>query len=111
MIARRPHSFLAELLVVVSGPLVWFFHFNFIYALAGFGGAVGFSPAGVLLFAWVATLAAVAALVMMLRRVQTSSSSRDRDIDRAMREISRALAGLSLVGVLFEALVLWFVPL
>jgi hypothetical protein len=111
MMAGRPHGFAAELLAALSGPLVWFFHFNVIYALAGFGSAFGFSPTGLLVFAWVATLAAVAALITMLRQAQSRRASRGQDTHQAIREIARALASLSLLAVLLEALALWIVPM
>ncbi|MBC8036159.1 MAG: hypothetical protein H7X89_02965 [Rhizobiales bacterium] len=90
------------LLLMLYGPLIWFVHFSFIYGAAGFGGAFGFSPMGIRLFCWSATLLACAALTAILWLAHGNRAS--------MPEIARTLAALSLVAVLLQALVLWIVP-
>lgn len=111
MIDTGPHAFARQLLFMLSGPLIWFVHFSLIYGAAGFGGAFGFSPVGIRLLAWGVTLAASVALIAMLWQLRGSRALRPRDSQNAIHEFARALAALSLVAILFEALVLWVVPL
>ena len=110
MIDTGPHAFARQLLFMLSGPLIWFVHFSLIYGAAGFGGAFGFSPAGIRLLAWGVTLAASVALIAMLWQLR-GRALRHRDSQNAIPESARALAALSLVAILFEALVLWVVPM
>ena len=110
MIDTGPHAFARQLLFTLSGPLIWFVHFSLIFGAAGFGGAFGFSP-GIRLLAWGVTIAASVALIAMLWQLRGSRALRPRDSQNAIHEFARALAAPSLVAILFEALVLWVVPL
>jgi|GEM_PF-5194988 len=86
---------------MLSGPLIWFAHFGFIYGAAGFGDTLGFSQWGIRLFCWSATLVASAAIVATLWLLPRRTS---------ISAIARALAALSLVAILLQAVVLWIVP-
>lgn len=92
-----------QLLLMLSGPLIWFIHFSFIYGAAGFGGAFGFSTLSIRLMLWGATISACLALSAVLWQI--------RGHRHAIPEIAKALAALSLVAILLEALVLGIVPL
>lgn len=111
MIDIKPCGFVRLLLFLLSGPLIWFIHFNLIYGAAGFGDALGISSAGVRLFAWGATLAAIAAVIAMLRIAQGSRAPFNRESHYGIYEMMRSLAALSLMAVMLEALVLWVISL
>jgi hypothetical protein len=74
-------------------PTVWFAHFSILYAAAGFGEALGWSPTDLRLFAWGMTAAAGAAIGALL-----------------WWQRPRMLAMLSLIAVLLQGLVLAIVP-
>ena len=97
MTAAPPDCFMRRLLVMLAGPLIWFAHFSFIYAAAGFGGAFGIDAADIRALSWGATVLACGAVALVLWR-------------RAPDSITRGLAFLSLLAITFEALVLWMVP-
>ena len=99
-------GFVRYLLRLLSGPLIWFAHFSLLYGAAGFGQALGFAPSSVQVFAWVATLAAGASIFAILWRAHSDCSSGTPEPRRGFHEVLRALAALSLFGVLLEALAL-----
>jgi hypothetical protein len=99
-------GFVRYLLRLLSGPLIWFAHFSLLYGAAGFGQALGFAPFGIRAFAWVATLAAGASIFAILWRAQGDCRSGAQEPHRGFHEVLRALAVLSLFGVLLEALAL-----
>lgn len=89
-------GFTRYLLVMLSGPLIWFAHFSFLYAIASFGGSFGIEPAGIGVLSWAATVAAVLGAGLAMGLAPRGS-------------ITGGLAFLSLVAIVFEALVLWAV--
>ena len=106
-----PGGFVRKLLLLLSGPLVWFVYFSVIYGAVGFGGALGHAPASIRCFAWSATLAASAALIAILWHARARRASAKENGPRAIHEITASLAALSLFAVLVEALALLIVPL
>ncbi len=90
-------------LQMLSGPLIWISHFSLIYGAVGFGGTLGFSETSVRLFCWIATFVAGLTIIVLLWAGRGKASS--------LIVMGRALAQLSLVAILFQALVLWIVPL
>lgn len=91
-----------QLLMLLIGPLIWFFHFNFIYGAAGFAGAFGVSTLIIRLVSWGATFAACIALIVMLWQRRKEKVP--------LGQIAWSLTALSLVAVLLEVLVLGIVP-
>jgi hypothetical protein len=89
--------FVPYLIVLLSGPLIWFAHFSLLYGLAGFGGYIGLTVAGVRILSWGATLLAGAAAIAILWRMRREP-------------IAAGLAALSLAAIIFQALVLWIIP-
>lgn len=111
MIGVGPGGFVRYLLSMLAGPLIWFIYFSVIYGAVGFGGAFGFAPSGIRLFAWAATLAAGAALILLLWYARRSRASIEPKGPRAVHEVAGFLTALSLFAVLIEALALLIVPL
>lgn len=91
------------LLQMLYGPLIWFSHFSLIYGVAGFGDVFGFSREGIRIFCWSATIVAAIAVLLLLWSEGGGRSS--------IAAMGRHLRQLSLAGILFQALVLWIVPL
>ena len=94
----------AWLLGLVS-PLVWFAHFSALYGVASFGEAAGLDLARFDLFAWPATVVACSAVAAVWHK------SRHLDVNhgepaRGARAVARMAAVLSMVGILFQGLVL-----
>lgn len=89
-------------MLMLWGPLIWFLHFSFLYGAAGFGGALGFSSEDIKLSSWIATAVGGLALGLMLWHMR---SRRD-----AIVYMANGLAWLSLVAVVFQALVLSIMP-
>ena len=104
-------SFVRPLLALLCGPLIWFAHFSLVYGAAGFGEAMGIAPGAIRRIAWVATLAAGAAIIFLLVRARMDGAPRNRDNSPALREMTAALAALALLAVLLGAAVLWMIPL
>lgn len=111
MTVASPGGFVRHLFFFLGGPLIWFAHFSLIYGAVGFGGALGFAPPAMRLFAWSATFAAIAVLLAMLWQTRASRLTLARNELRPTFGMARPLAALALVAVLLEALVLWIVPL
>lgn len=82
-----------RLLPWLLAPVIWFAHFSILYAAAGFGEALGWTPLDLRRLAWAATIAAGGAITALLwwRR-------------------PRLLAALSLIAVLLQGLVLAIIP-
>ena len=97
MTGTLPHGFTRRLLFMLTGPLIWFAHFSFIYGAAGFGGAFGVDVADIRDLSWGATVLACGAVALVLWR-------------KAHDSITRGLAFLSLLAITLQALVLWMVP-
>lgn len=111
MTLERRRGFLRRLGLLFGAPLVWFAHFALIYGGAALGGVLGVAPAILAASAWAATLAASAAIVIMLLRIEARRSQvEDDDVDRALHDMAKALGVLSLVAVLLQAIVLAIVP-
>ena len=87
-----------HLLVTMSGPLIWFAHFSFLYGAASLGESFGIEAADIRALSWVATVPALLGV-----GIATLAAPRG--------SITGGLAFLSLVAIVFEALVLWAVPL
>ena len=109
MRATPERDFVRPLLVLVSGPLVWFAHFSLIYGIAGFGGALGFSPAGIRIFTWFATLVAAAAIVALFFDARRRSGNAGGDTRQTLSLIAQLLDVLAFGAVLLQALVLTLV--
>ncbi|MEX0807173.1 MAG: hypothetical protein WD044_00450 [Dongiaceae bacterium] len=110
MSSGRPSGFVRALLLLLSGPLIWFAHFSLIYGAQGFGGAFGFTTGGIRAFAWAATFIAGAAIAAIYVRVQRQRPSSDPETVRSLARTTRWLAVLSLGAVLLQALVLAVIP-
>ncbi len=100
-------------LLCLAAPLVWFAHFSALYGGASFGTAAGMSPAWFEGIAWTLTVVACLAIVgigaVAWRRSERAALPCDGPA-RGARTVAGALAGLSLVGILFQGLVLAMVP-
>jgi hypothetical protein len=98
MSGNATEGFTRHLLVTMSGPLLWFAHFSFLYGFASFGGSFGIEAAVIRALSWTATVLAVLGAGIVIWGAPRGS-------------ITGGLALLSLVAIIFEALVLWAVPL
>jgi hypothetical protein len=93
--------FMTRLLWIISAPLIWFLHFTLIYTVTGLSAALGLTPSNVVTFGWIATAIAAAGVLALIYRAP----------DRGpLRDITKALAVLSLVAILFQMLVFLLVP-
>ena len=92
---------MTRLLWILLAPLIWFLHFTLIYTVTGFSAALGLTPSTVVTFGWIATVIAAAGVLALIHRAP------DRG---ALRDITKALAVLSLVAILFQMLVFGLVP-
>src|SRR3989337_547894 len=101
MTVTRPIPFMARLLGIILAPLIWFLHFSLIYTVTGFGAAWGLRPSNVVTFGWIATVIAAAGVLALIYRAPGQD---------ALRDITKALAVLSLVAILFQMLVFCLVP-
>lgn len=110
MTESERHGFVGPILLLLSGPLIWFIHFSLIYGTAGFGRAFGLSPSEIQFVAWAGTLVAGVAIVVLLRRGRTARNLADRERRRELHKITRGLALLALLAVLLQFLVLVIMP-
>ena len=95
-------SFPATALVISAGVIIWALHFGAIYGLTALACARGWGAA-VLPALWLATAAAVIASLVVV-----AAGWRRRDVFEYW--LSAAIAGLGLVAIVYEALVLLMVP-
>lgn len=111
-----------ELLVALAGPAIWFAHFGTAYSLQGFGCTIagGTDPSGaVRAGVWAALILSSATAVLALALVlllRYRRSTRDRSDANTQDEwsflhyLQFAIAGLSLVAVLWTTLAVLLVP-
>ena len=102
-----PHvfDFVRPLLFLLSGPLIWFAHFNLIYGTAGFGFMFGLAPLDIQLVAWSSTVAAITLLIALIGRAYSQRAANAADL----RDVAQALNCLSLVATVFHAMALGIV--
>jgi hypothetical protein len=101
--------FMTRLLWIILAPLIWFLHFGLIYTVAGFSAALGLTPSNVVTFGWIATVIAATGVIALIYRAPDRGALRD-DALQYIHYITKALAVLSLVAILFQMLVFGLVP-
>lgn len=89
--------FVPRLLILLSGPLIWFAQFSVLYGGAGFGAAFNLSAASIRALSWTVTLLACAAVTGIL-------------CWQRGEPLTAGLAGLAFVAIVYGALVLWMIP-
>lgn len=115
------HSFVAVLLTMLAGAVIWAIHFTVIYGFTSVACARGFADAEVLgmdlvrLTVFVATgvaaLAVLAVVVRSLRRGDRGSPRGDRATTwQFVRWLTAAVAGLALVFIVMEGITAALVP-
>jgi uncharacterized membrane-anchored protein len=110
-----------ELLVALTGPVIWFAHFGGLYALQGFacgfvrGGTAVAPHSGVWAAMILVSAAAVGALALLLL-YRYRASSLDRSDANTQQEwsflhyLQFAITGLALAAVLWTTLAAFMVP-
>lgn len=96
-------------LLCLAAPAVWFAHFSALYGVASFGEAAGLNPAWFDIIAWAVTVVACLAVALVWRlpwRVAVPPGGPAHGVNI----VAGGLALLSLVGILFQGLVLAIVP-
>lgn len=117
----REQTFLRPLTFMSGGLLIWAVHFAVLYAINALACARGFAGRevfgiGVVTFGiGAATLVAVAALGWIVARTRTSGMpylprSAGHQTGRFMNYMAVAIAGLSLVGVIWDAIPVLIIP-
>lgn len=97
MTGTAPDNFPRRLLCMLSGPLIWFAHFSFLYAIAAFGGKFDLATEDIRALSWVVTAIACSGAAAIFWRMPRGS-------------ITGGLAFLSLIAIGFELLVLTAFP-
>ncbi len=95
--------FVGLILLLAGGPFLWFLHFGFVYGVIGFGGEFGLDHLTSLNLVWGATLsmtAAIAAILLLLRRRQTVIG---KESPQAIAQMAFILSCLSLWAIALEA--------
>ena len=114
-------SFVAVLLSVLAGALIWAIHFTIIYGFASVACARGFADTEVLgmdlvrLTVFVATAVAALAVVVVVIRSLRYPDRRSPQGDRPttwqfLRWLTAAVAGLALVFIVMEGMTAALVP-
>ena len=92
-------------LLCLAAPVVWFAHFSALYGIASFGKAAGMDAAWFDIIAWALTAAAGLAVAVLWYQSQRMARPCDEP-ERGVATVAGTLAGLSLVGIVFQGLVL-----
>ena len=108
-------SFLAVLLSMLTGAVIWAVHFTIVYGFTSVACSRGLGtdavPLAVAVATGIAALAAAVVMVRSLRRVGPDALDLDQAPARDfIRWITAAVAGLALVAMVLEGLTAALVP-
>jgi hypothetical protein len=108
-------SFLAVLLSMLAGAVIWAIHFTIVYGFTSVACARGLGtdlvPLTIFVATGVAALAAAVVMVSSLRPVASGAPDSDQaSVADFIRWVTAAIAGLALVVIVLEGLTAALVP-